>query len=341
MVDNRNNQWEEESEYNSDDVLDNETDSQDEDLYDDTESSEEDTEDEYSEYEDEDGEEDDEEEENSEPSSQKKNIIPLIIIVVVLLLVGLFVLVPKLSNNGVTVNNVSVTNKTDKTVQNTNDNQQSPSTSDADAFFGESGENDNNMMSVDFNNPDQSVNVTTGEGENQQVATVSEAQPGEGINENDLFAEQPSQENDSIMVVYNKASRSNPFKPPVTIDTAETPFETINNTQFEIIEPPVTSVQDEHLTKLLQTEISGIMYDEKSPAAIVKIEGIDQFVKVGDVVSGFKIVNITNDKVQISYKNNSYVASVGELFTKGSIDLKPAVVNLESKFAGRYRNNNN
>lgn len=337
MVDNKNNQWEDETEYNSDDVLENETDSQDEDLYEDTDSSDENTEDEYSEYEEDDSDEDDEE--DNEQSSKKKNNLLLIIIVIVLLLIGLLVAIPKFmnKNDGAAVNNVNVTNEQPNVNQ---DNNQIPSTDDADAFFGDAGENDNNMMSVDFNNPDQSVNVTTGEGENQQVATVSEAQPGEGINESDLFAEQPSQENDSIMVVYNKAARSNPFKPPVSVDSTEIPYETINNTQFEIIEPPATSVEDEHLTKLLQTEISGIMYDSKSPAAIVKIEGVDQFVKVGDVVSGFKIVNITNDKVQINYKNNSYVASVGELFSKGSIDLKPAVVNLENKFAGRNRNNN-
>ena len=54
----------------------------------------------------------------------------------------------------------------------------------------------------------------------------------------------------------------------------------------------------------------------------------------------FKIESITKDKVQITYKNNSYVASVGELFTRGSLDKQRAVVDLENKFAGRYRNNN-
>ena len=83
-----------------------------------------------------------------------------------------------------------------------------------------------------------------------------------------------------------------------------------------------------------------ILYDEENPSAIVNLNGMDHFVKAGDVVSGYTIDSITKDKVQVSYKNNSYVASVGELFTRGSLDKQRAVVNLENKFAGRYKNNN-
>ena len=112
------------------------------------------------------------------------------------------------------------------------------------------------------------------------------------------------------------------------------------NTEFEVIEPPIQSVPDENLTRLLQTQISGILYDEENPSAIVNLNGLDHFVKAGDVVSGYTIDSITRDKVQVSYKDNSYVASVGELFTRGSLDKQRAVVNLEQKFAGRYKNNN-
>ena len=99
-------------------------------------------------------------------------------------------------------------------------------------------------------------------------------------------------------------------------------------------------VSDENLTRLLQTQISGILYDEVSPSAIVNLNGVDQFVKIGDTVAGYTIESITKDKVQITYKNNTYVASVGELFTRGVLEKKRAVADLENKFAGRYRNNN-
>ncbi len=327
MVDNENNQWEE-IEYEKDEVNEEETESYDEeDPYNDEESDEEegDEEEEYEEY-DEDG--DDE-------APKKKSALPLVILLAVLLLAGGLIAVPKLMNKDNTAN----------TYNNTQNVQTKQSQEDmAASFFDAAGGNESDMMSVNFNDDGESTDVLPTSANDQgqefgqeQVATVKEAEPGEGINENDLFADQANQENDSIMVVYNKASRLNPFKPPIIVEQKDTPFETINNTQFEIIEPPTASVPDENLTKLLQTQISGIMYDSESPAAIVNLNGIDQFVKIGDVVSGYKIENITKDKVQINYKNNSYVASVGELFSKGNLELKPAVANLENKFAGRYK----
>ena len=220
----------------------------------------------------------------------------------------------------------------------------------ADSFFAEAGGESTDMMSVDFNSNGE-ANVTTGEGVDASVATVSDVAPSEGVSESDLFentqpstetaAETQGEENNSIMVTYNKAARINPFKPPVIEGLQSGVYDELNNTDFEIIEPPAQSAPDENLTRLLQTQISGILYDEENPSAIVNLNGLDHFVKAGDVVSGYTIDSITRDKVQVSYKDNSYVASVGELFTRGSLDKQRAVVNLENKFAGRYKNKNN
>ena len=216
-----------------------------------------------------------------------------------------------------------------------------------DMFFNEAAGESPDMMSVDFNGAGQ-ANVTTNSGEDQVVATVTEqpVKPQEETTaENDLFSQNLdlttdlNQGSNEIMVAYNKSARENPFKPPVVDKQEGDGYEMVGNEQFEIIEPPVQSVADENLTRLLQTQISGILYDEESPSAIVNLNGMDQFVKAGDVISGYTIDYITRDKVQISYENNSYVASVGELFTKGSLEKQPAVVNLENKFAGRYKNN--
>ena len=219
----------------------------------------------------------------------------------------------------------------------------------ADSFFAEAGGESGDMMSVDFNSNGE-ANVTTGEGLDASVATVANAEPSEGVSESDLFentqtdeqtaTEVHGEENNAIMVTYNKAARINPFKPPVIEGLHGSENDLLNNTDFEIIEPPAQSAPDENLTRLLQTQISGILYDEENPSAIVNLNGLDHFVKAGDVVSGYTIDSITRDKVQVSYKDNSYVASVGELFTRGSLDKQRAVVNLENKFAGRYKNNN-
>ncbi len=283
------------------------------------------------------------EEDDEEPTQKKNNPLPLLIVFLLLLGAGAYIAVPKLVGNfkatseNVQTENVSQVNDigTSVTPQNGSDL--------ANSFFSDASSESSDMMSVNFNENGE-TNVVTGEGENVQTATVTDVSSSEGVSETDLFENQDSQtssnneDNNSIMVVYNKAARLNPFKPPVVDKSLDQAYETINDTQFEIIEPPVTSVPDENLTKLLQTQISGILYDSESPSAIINLNGLDQFVKAGDTISGYKIESITKDKVQISYKNNSYVASVGELFTRGSLEKQPAVVNLENKFAGRYKN---
>lgn len=227
-----------------------------------------------------------------------------------------------------------------------------------DEFFNEAGGDSTDMMAVDFSTPGEAT-VTTGEGNDEIVATVMDV-PAEQQNADlieipqeetnpesvdDLFPQESTanvdlgQGTSEIMVAYNKKARVNPFKPPV-IQKHSDLYSTIGGAEFEIIEPPTSSVSDENLTRLLQTQISGILYDEVSPSAIVNLNGVDQFVKIGDTVAGYTIESITKDKVQITYKNNTYVASVGELFTRGVLEKQRAVADLENKFAGRYRNNN-
>lgn len=342
-MDNENNQWEDELEYTEDmdsneeaEFLDDQDSLPEEQMPEnDSEEYTDDVEEDVEEY----------EEEGEDEPAKKKSALPLVALFLILLLAGAFIAVPKLMNkDGNTTENYNV-----------QQNQTEQSTEDlAGSFFDAASNDDSNMMSINFNENGEGFTVDNTENtdnnaennnnekaqENIEVATVTEAKPGEGITESDLFEDQSSQENDSIMVVYNKAVRQNPFKPPVVSDSSNTPYETINNTQFEIVEPPTASIPDENLAKLLQTQISGIMYDPVSPAAIVNLSGIDHFVKVGDVIAGYKIEKITKDKVQISYKSNNYVASVGELFTKGKLEQLQAVADLEHKFGGRSKNNN-
>ena len=336
MVDNENNQWEDDIEYTEDTVSNEETEFLDdtEDSFPEDETAQEEDAGEYAEN----GEEYEEEyEETEEETPKKKSSLPLIALLAVLLIAGSIIAVPKLMNK----DNVNTTDYNTQQQTNTQSNEDL-----AGSFFDAANNEENSdMMSVNFNEDGEGMTVETPQQENnevpeenREVATVTNVNPGEGVTESDLFEDQNSHESDSIMVVYNKAARQNPFKPPVVVDTLTTPYETINNTQFEIIEPPAASIPDENLSKLLQTQISGIMYDAQSPAAIVNLNGVDHFVKVGDVLGGYKIEKITKDKVQISYKSNNYVASVGELFTKGKLEQLQSVANLENKFAGRNKN---
>ncbi len=334
MVENKD-QWEE-TEYSEEQTEDisNADDAEDQD-YDDS----------YEEYES-DG---DEDEEGVAPANKKSNPLLLIIIFLIIVAAIVFILLSKkLGNNHQDVNPPANNNNYVSSEAENNNQEQEQSTNElANSFFedasNENNNEDNNMMSVNFNEAGE-TNVTSGEGNNEQVATVTDTNSDNTAKESDLFDNQTNvntendQENNAIMVVYNKAARTNPFKPPVVAqEDKDVPFEVLNNTPFEIIEPPKESVVDENLTRLLQTQISGILYDNQSPSAIVNLNGLDHFVKVGDTISGYKIKSITKDKVEISYKNNSYVASVGELFTKGNLENQQSVANLQNKFAGRYK----
>ena len=277
-------------------------------------------------------------EENS--VSGKKNS-PLLLILLLLVLAGACIFAFRTKFTG--SSNVASNNQSEVVSQNVNNENM------GDFFFDEAGGNSDDMMSVNFDE-NGNTNVADGNapqnpaGENQGevVMQVSDA-PDENLNGDDLFS-QNSNNNDegtAIMISYAPAVRANPFKPPVAAaKKEEKPVAKLGNVEFEIIEPPVSSVEDTNITTLLQTKISGIMYDEDSPAAVVNLNGSDYFVKEGDKVAGYQIDSITKDKVAIRYKNNSYVASVGELFSPGELTKKPAVANLENKFGGRYKNNN-
>ena len=335
----KENQWDD-MDYTDQDVQDNE--------FSDTglkEDSGEYSEQDYQKYDDYD-EEYDEDYDEDEQTKKKSNQLPLLIIALLLLGLAGFLIVNRMSASK-DVADTSVANNSETAMEQVAGEELSVSSQEnlGDDFFEQAGGKESEMMSVDFNDNGDAQVTTSGEN-GEIVATVKDS--GTTVNSgDDLFQSSgsdlnldPSKENNDIIVSYDKVARVNPFKPPI-YDKADDPNNvTINNTQFEIIEPPVTSVPDENLTRLLQTQISGILYDDVSPSAIVNLNGVDTFVKVGDTVSGYTIQEITRDKVQINYKNNSYVASVGELFTRGVLERQRAVANLEKKFAGRYKDNN-
>ena len=300
---------------------------------------------------------------------KNKNLFPLLLLVLVLIGVLAFFLISNMSkkNGGQQIaDNAPVVN-TEQSVDGSfsSDGQ---NTSEDDFFNNDSTE----MVGMNFDDTTLGENNAPVNGNDQAVqaqatlpsgdagvnntdslnaaATIQEnsSNPKNIAGENDLFAQSENpldagvgNENNDIIISYDKVARINPFKPLIKEREKEISktMEKLNNTDFEIVEPPVASVPDANLTRLLQTQVSGILYDDESPSAIVNLNGTDTFVKEGDIVSGYKIQTITRDKVQINYKNNSYVASVGALFVRGMIESRPAVANLEKKFAGRYKNN--
>ena len=265
MVD-KENQWDENIEY-SDEELQNEG-------YE--EYSEQDYEEGYEDYE---GYEDDVE----TAGRRKSNPLPLVLIALLLLGVAGFIFMSKMGGNkevstGEENQQISIEQQVGAENAEVASNQEDL----GDLFFEQAGGNASDMVNVNFNEPGSAQVSTEGE-ENAPVATVTESDTTSNDTGSDLFGQgdfeiDPSLENNDIIVSYDKASRENPFKPPVHSKNDVINDPTINNTPFEIVEPPTTSVPDENLTRLLQTQISGILYDEVSPSAIVNLNGVDSFV---------------------------------------------------------------
>ena len=128
--------------------------------------------------------------------------------------------------------------------------------------------------------------------------------------------------------------KANPFLPYRKLGN-EIKEETLINDvpKFDLVEPPdfVDTAKDN--AKIMETVVSGILFDKYSPSAILKIEGNDYLVKKGDVVHGYKIISIAQNSVTVQQGKNTYKAGIGELLTDGSVNYND-VSNLNKKFGG-------
>ena len=106
--------------------------------------------------------------------------------------------------------------------------------------------------------------------------------------------------------------------------------------KFDLVEPPDVVNENCDAARVMDTVVSGILYDKYSPSAILNIEGNDYLVKKGDVVNNYKVVNIMQDSVTVKLGNNTYKAGIGEILTEGSLTHND-VSNLNKKFGGERR----
>lgn len=150
------------------------------------------------------------------------------------------------------------------------------------------------------------------------------------------FANKPN-DTENVTIAIGDVGRKNPFAPIGGKASTEVKTTIDNGLDFEVIEPPELEPEDETITKLLETKVTGIMYDARRPSAIVNVGGIDQLVRVGDILSGFEFVAITKNKVVIRSDNNVYRASVGQPLNAEKITNPVEISNLETKFKGATR----
>ena len=131
--------------------------------------------------------------------------------------------------------------------------------------------------------------------------------------------------------------KANPFVPYRTLGN-EIRTETLVNDvpRFDLIAPPDFNESGGEAAKIMDTVVSGILFDKFSPSAIIKIDGNDYLVKKGDVVHNYKIINIAQNSVTVQLGKNTYKAGIGEMLTDGSVNYND-ISNLNKKFGGEQR----
>ena len=127
--------------------------------------------------------------------------------------------------------------------------------------------------------------------------------------------------------------KANPFLPYRDINKGSSVSDVPT---YDLVAPPEVVNENSDAARVMDTIVSGILYDKFSPSAILNIEGNDYLVKKGDVVNKYKVLNITQNSVTVKLGNNTYNAGIGEILTEGSVNYND-VSNLSKKFGGERR----
>lgn len=141
-----------------------------------------------------------------------------------------------------------------------------------------------------------------------------------------------------VITIPSGVVKANPFVPYRKLgNEIQTSPDLVNDVpKFDLIAPPETVSSDTTAAKIMDTVVSGILYDKYSPSAILSIDGTDYLVKKGDTISNYKILAIAKDSVTVKFGKNTYTAGIGELLTDGSVNYND-VSNLSKKFGGEKR----
>jgi len=119
---------------------------------------------------------------------------------------------------------------------------------------------------------------------------------------------------DQKLVTFSVANggRINPFVPPAGFEASK-----IVSSGYEILSPPEEIPSDDvanEAKRLMDITVSGILFDNVKPSAIISVNGSDYYVQVGDKVDDFQVIGINRQYVAIKDGTNIYKAQVGESF---------------------------
>ena len=136
--------------------------------------------------------------------------------------------------------------------------------------------------------------------------------------------------NKQVVIPVSNGGRANPFMPyNSALANAKPP-------EFDLIPPPLDVPEvDPLVDNMVSTKISGIMYDSQRPSAIINCGGSDHLVHKGDTVQGYRVIDITKDRVVLKYGSNVFRATVGQAIGGNGVVFNE-VSNLNRQFGGAY-----
>lgn len=197
------------------------------------------------------------------------------------------------------------------------------------------GSSDDNISTADLKPAAQSAQESVFDAKAASVMTdESDAAADANANTNavvDLDETNLSTDVDKMArMTIEDYGRPNPFLPPSeAIDTTRT----VSELPFELVNPPEDPTVDSDASRIIKTKVSGILYDDHNPAAILNMEGTDYLVRTGDVINNYKVLAIYKNDVAVQLGDNIYKAGVGELLATNKIHHN-TVPNLDKRFGG-------
>ncbi len=139
------------------------------------------------------------------------------------------------------------------------------------------------------------------------------------VNENEVGEikpdeQQPPEEKKEVIDI-KPTGRANPFMPLQKYIAVEIPETVIQYDKTGLPKPPESyGLKDEKTVKMLAIAVSGIMYDDTNPSAIITFDNNDYFVQKGDRLDDYRVVDIARNSVTIALGKNLYKANIGEEF---------------------------
>jgi len=166
---------------------------------------------------------------------------------------------------------------------------------------------------VSQNDSNQNVEEqNTQENQNQETANIPV------VNDDEVDTLKPEvkpKEEKKEVIDIRPTGRLNPFLPLQKYAKSDLTETFVQYDKVGIPAPPSEmGKKNEETLKMLTIAVSGIMYDETKPSAIITLDNNDYFVQKGDKLDDYRVVDIGRNFVTVALGKNLYKANVGEEF---------------------------